>query len=81
MTVCDYEHFIQYFGLVLAFLAAFSWLLSLYFGRASHFDKPTSVFDRAQQTKSKYNQLAIALAAFSAIAQVTTALMPACKVL
>jgi hypothetical protein len=76
MTICGVKSFLEILGPILGFLAAAAWMTSAWYGL-----KPLTyeALETTMPKQSRWNGYAALLAALSAIAQVSTTVMPVCR--
>jgi hypothetical protein len=74
--MCSLKSFLEFIGPILGLLAATAWMISAWYGL-----KPLT-YDALKTTmpkQSRWNGYAALFAALSAVAQVSTTFMPACR--
>lgn len=76
MTICAAKSLLEILGPMFGLLAAAAWMISAWYGL-----KPLSYssIESTMPKQSRWNGYAAALAALSAIAQVSTTFMPVCR--
>jgi hypothetical protein len=76
MTICGLKGFLEILGPILGLLAAAAWITSAWYGRLP---LTYQSIETTMVQQSRWNAYAAILAAFSALAQVCTSFMPACR--